>query len=178
MARGPRARGTKVAARRVMFLVAALALTGAVASTGDAWAAACVPETFPDKWLESQEVGGGHTIARHVGKSDRWLVNRLASQSRIRAASSFSSLASARRGIRTALSRYRTTINAWAATAGSRARRAWVYDGATALGRVAARPSDAESSTNSITPTTDLKVVVMADGAGGCILLTAYPNPE
>jgi hypothetical protein len=170
--------GLKRAAHVVMVLVAALALAGAVVTTGDAWAAACVPETFPDKWLESQEADGGHTIARHVGKSDGWLVNRLASQSRIGAASSFSSLVNARRGIRTALSRYRTAINAWAATAGSRARRAWVYDGATTLGRVAARPIDAESSINPVTPTTDLKVVVMADGTGGCILLTAYPNPE
>lgn len=161
---------------RVVFFVAALAVAGTVAVIRGTDDGGCVPTQFPDKWLESQESAGGHTITRHVGKADAWLRARLAEQPKIPAASSFTDLENARLGIRTALSMNRARINNWAANARQNKKRAWDYDGRYFFGRVVERGvglglGDAEKST-------DLKVVLQADGKGGCTLLTAYPTPE
>jgi hypothetical protein len=159
---------------RVIFFVALLALAGTVAVIRGSDAGGCVPAQFPDKWLESQESAGGHTISRHVGKADEWLADRLAEQRKIPAASSFTDLENARLGIRAALAAHRARINNWATNARQNKKRAWDYDGQYFIGRVLERgvgPDGAEKST-------DLKVVLLADGAGGCTLLTAYPTPE
>ena len=165
--------GSKVAFSRVLFFVAALGLAGTVAVFRGADDDGCVPRQFPDKWLEIQETQGGHTIERHVGKTDQWLAQRLADQPKIPAASSFNDLKDARLGIRAALSLNRARINNWAASAGQNKRRAYDYDGQYFIGRVVERgnpPAPSEKSN-------DLKLVLEADGEGGCRLLTAYPTP-
>jgi hypothetical protein len=166
--------GSKVAIGRVIFFVGALAIAGTIAVLQDTDEGGCVPAEFPNKWLESQEAAGGHTIARHVGKDDAWLTERLARDPRIPAASSFSTLADARLAIRAALSSHRARINNWANTTARNKRRAWDYDGSFFVGQVAER-GDADGVPDR---STDLKVVFKADGKGGCILLTAYPIAE
>lgn len=166
--------GSKVALGRVVFFVAMLALAGTIAVLRGTDEGGCVPATFPDKWLESQEAAGGHTLARHVGRDDDWLTGRLASDPRIPAASSFNTLADARLAIRAALSEHRARINNWANTTARNKRRAWDYDGSFFGARVAERGDPDGIPDRS----TDLKVVLKADGQGGCTLLTAYPIAE
>lgn len=166
--------GSKVAFSRVIFFVAALSIAGTVAVFRGSGEGGCVPAQFPAKWLESQEAAGGHTISRHVGKADQWLVARLAEQPKIPAASSFTDLPKARLSIRAALAEHRARINNWAASAGQNKKRAWDYDGRYFIGRVIERGAGAGGPERS----TDLKVVLQADGQGGCTLLTAYPTPE
>lgn len=167
--------GSKIAIGRAIFFVGVLAIAGAIAVLRDTDdGGGCVPAQFPDKWLEAQERAGGHTLARHVGKDDAWLTERLANDPRIPAASSFNSLADARLAIRAALTEHRARINNWATNAASNRRRAWDHDGSFFMGRVAERGDPDGVPDRS----TDLKVVFKADGKGGCTLLTAYPIPE
>ena len=166
--------GSKVAVSRVLFFVGILAVAGTIAVFRGSGEGGCVPKQFPDKWLEAQESAGGHTIARHVGKADQWLVERLAKQPKIPATSSFTDLENARLGIRAALSQHRSRINNWAASTRPNKRRTWDYDGQYFIGRVAERGN----APGSVARSTDLKVVFEADGNGGCTLLTAYPIPE
>jgi len=64
--------------------------------------AQCVPDVFPDRWLQAQEALGVYTIARHVGKTDAWLVIRLLKSSRISAASSYPNIETATTHIQSA----------------------------------------------------------------------------
>ena len=166
--------GSKVALSRVLFFVAVLAIAGTIAVVRGSGDGGCVPRQFPNKWLETQETAGGHTIARHVGKPEQWLLDRLAKQPKIPAASSFTDLEKARLGIRAALASHRARINNWAASTGRNKRRAWDYDGQYIIGQVIERGA----APGEISRSSDLKVVLQADGEGGCTLLTAYPTPE
>lgn len=74
---------------------------------------------------------GGHTIARHVGKTDAELIGRLAT-SRIPAASTFVSLQEAEQIISSVVRVNRTQIVTWARTAavGDRQLSSWPLGGA------------------------------------------------
>jgi hypothetical protein len=159
---------------RIIFFVLLLTVAGITALWRGEGVNGCIPKQFPDRWLEAQETAGGHTISRHIGKPDQWLIAHLDNQLTIPAASSFTDLSEARLGIRAALTQHRAKINNWVANARRPKTQAWSYDGNGFLGRIAERPA----SLRSIKQTTDLKVVMKTDGKGGCTLLTAYPTPD
>src|SRR5687768_4391924 len=48
-----------------------------------------------ESWLRRHEAQGGHTLARHVGKDEAWLRERLAQDPRLSRASSFPDVATA-----------------------------------------------------------------------------------
>jgi hypothetical protein len=156
------------------FIAGALFLAGAASALGSTEPDRCVPSIFPAEWLEAQEASGGHTLAKHVGKNDEWLTNRLITETRIPAASSFTSVENARLAVRAALSANRDRINQWAKNAARNARRAWDHDGPEVIGHVLARGDNDGMADRS----SDLRVVLRAYGEGGCLLLTAYPIPE
>ena len=133
-------------------------------------AAACIPARFPADWLQQQEASGGHTIARHVGKSGAWLVRRLIDDPRIAQASSYGDLATAQASIEAALIRHRNAADRWAARTPAHATRAWDYRMPNAIGRVASRPPGLDN----VAPTHRLRVVMRKAG-GGCVLVTSYP---
>ncbi|MCC6162287.1 MAG: hypothetical protein IT182_02955 [Acidobacteria bacterium] len=71
--------------------------------------------TAPDRWnvdLRRDEKGGGHTIARHVGRTDAQLRARLERES-IAAASSYPDLATAEDVVRRTLDQHARTVEAW-----------------------------------------------------------------
>lgn len=70
--------------------------------------------------LQADEQLGGHTLARHVGKSDADLLDRLRRERRISAASTYPDLDTARRVVAAAVSESRGRIDTWARRAGSR----------------------------------------------------------
>jgi hypothetical protein len=152
-------------------LAAAIAL---VPLLGGAAGAACIPDILPADYLRQQENAGGHTIARHVGKTDAQLVQRLADDPRIRAASSYTDAATAQANIAAALAADRVAINIWAAAAPDRATRAWDAGSAAVVGRVASRPP----GLGNIARSTHLRVVIRKTGADTCLLLTSFPIPN
>ena len=63
--------------------------------------------------LQGHEDAGGHTIDRHVGKSDAWLKNRLATDPDIRAASTFRNKEAANRTDGQFIKQNKDAINEW-----------------------------------------------------------------
>jgi hypothetical protein len=63
--------------------------------------------------LAAQEAKGGHTIARHVAKSDAYLVERLQKSARLNTVSSFSDLAVAQASVNAVLNIEREAVADW-----------------------------------------------------------------
>ena len=68
---------------------------------------------IPGGSLEANEKGGGHLLSRHVGKTAEELRQRLQSDSKISAASSFTDREVAAKSISSALAANKKRINAW-----------------------------------------------------------------
>ncbi|NES21835.1 MAG: hypothetical protein F6K41_23655 [Symploca sp. SIO3E6] len=133
--------------------------------------AQCVPASFSSDWLEQQEELGGHTIARHVGKSDQQLVERLINAPRIRAASTYPNLTTATTNIQAALRANADTLNRWVSGAAIGEKRAVNYTATATIGRVAIRPP----SLSNINSSSKLRAVMKKTDNGDCLLLTSYP---
>ncbi|WP_246299692.1 RNase A-like domain-containing protein [Nocardioides panaciterrulae] len=122
-------------------------------------------------WLKLHERPPGHTIARHVGKTDEELIQRTQQTSGPRVASSFTDEEAAEAAIARALDRDRAGIEAWLAS-GSGAPHE--VDAVTAglIGRCA-RPDGL------VTDAHGLRVVLIRDATmpEGFHILTAYPTP-
>jgi hypothetical protein len=70
--------------------------------------------------LAADEIRGGHTIARHVGKTDADLRERLENEPDISAASTYPDLQTAQRVVQTVLDERRGEIEQWEDRSGSR----------------------------------------------------------
>ena len=117
---------------------------------------------------------GGHTIARHVAKTDAELAARLAAQRGIPAASTFVSVAEAETAVSTVLRSQRAAVAAWARTAAPGARQAFTMAApGRGVGRVLAR--GAASPTIGAT----IRVVLKKEVFNGKLyyILTAFPEP-
>jgi hypothetical protein len=121
--------------------------------------------------LGRDEARGGHTLARHVGRSDADLRERLRRE-QISAASTYTDRATAERVVARTLARQRTKIDQWLARQGSRPNLALDYRGEAreAIGRSLSRRSPQPA------PCSDAVVVLRSDGGRGFIVLTSYPE--
>lgn len=156
---------------KVIGLSAALSLLSwGVASK--AALAQCVPATFPQNWLQQQENQGGRTIARHVGRTDQQLVERLINSPRISTLSTYPDLATATTNIQAALTTHAETLNNWVTGAAVGEKRAVSYQAGAIVGRVATRPPSLSNIANS----DRLRAVVKKTSNGDCLLLTSYPS--
>ena len=88
---------------------------------------ASVQAQAPRRDLAADERCGGHTVARHVGKTDRELADRLRRQPDISAASTYADLRTAETVVGAALARERSRIETWSARRGSRPNLALRY---------------------------------------------------
>jgi hypothetical protein len=149
-----------------VFAIAAALLLPMAAQAG------CLPDSFPQRWLEAQERQGGHTLALHVGKSDQQLVDRLNQDKGLREESSFANLATAESAVESALQKNRGSIEAWAAHAKPRQRHAWHSRADASLGRGAYRPAGRAH----IAERSGITAVMMKNADGSCTLFTAYPS--
>ena len=70
--------------------------------------------------LQRDEERGGHTLARHVGRTDQQLAERLRNEPNISAASTWADELTARRAIAQAVRDNEARIQAWAARTGNR----------------------------------------------------------
>ena len=121
--------------------------------------------------LGRDEARGGHTLARHVGRTDAQLSDRLRRE-QISAASTYTDRATAERVVARTLARQRSRVDQWLARKGSRPNLALDYrgDGRETIGR-----SLTGRSAQTV-PCTDAVVVLRWDGGRGFIVLTTYPE--
>ena len=75
---------------------------------------------IPGGGLDFHEAAGGHTLERHVGKTEAELAQRLAKDQRISAASSFSDRSLAEAAISEAMSQKQSAIDSWVKRGGNR----------------------------------------------------------
>jgi hypothetical protein len=127
----------------------------------------------PRRDLQADERCGGHTIARHVGKTNPQLAERLRQQPDIAAASTYLDLSIAETVVGAALQHERGRIAAWTARRGRRPNLAVRYrsTAATPIGRSWRRGKVAPDACF------DAVVVLRWDGPRGtyCVL-TSYPE--
>ena len=121
--------------------------------------------------LARDEARGGHTLARHVGRTDAQLRDRL-QREQISAASTYTDRATAERVVARTLARQRSRVDQWLARKGSRPNLALDYrgDGREAIGRSLTRRS------SQTIPCSNAVVVLRWDGGRGFIVLTTYPE--
>ena len=122
--------------------------------------------------LAAEEAAGGHTIARHVGKNEAFLRNRLATE-RISAAGSFRSLRDAEKFVSKALQANANQIEVWARSARPGSRLPLVWDAQQTVGTVIPR------TTGVMQKATKINVVLKKTAVGQKVyfVLTAYPLP-
>lgn len=123
--------------------------------------------------LAAEEAAGGHTIARHVGRTEAQLRARLAQQPNIPAASTFKTLQEAERAVAAALRANKDAIKVWAKTANPGQTKAFAYDAGRVIGQGVVR------STGQMTNMTKMVVVVRKVITENRVyfVLTSYPKP-
>lgn len=127
----------------------------------------------PRRDLMADERCGGHTIARHVGKTNRQLAERLRQQPDISAASTYTDLPTAESVVGAALVEERGRIAAWTARRGPRPNLALRYRSPASklIGRSWQRGKVAPEACH------DAVVVLRWDVArNGYCVLTSYPE--
>lgn len=95
------------------------------------------PETSHD--LSADEALGGHTLQRHVGKSDADLIARLEREPTISSASTYTDRATAESVVGAALRRDNRAFTSWRARSGRRPNFALRYRADRVIGRTMAR---------------------------------------
>ena len=123
--------------------------------------------------LGRDEARGGHTLARHIGRSDAELKERLRREPNISAASTYPDRATAERVVASALARSRARVDQWLARKGSRPNLVLDYHGSSGdepIGRSLPRRSPQP------VPCSDAVVVLRWDGQRGFVVLTSYPE--
>ena len=149
-----------------------LALIVALLVSLPAWHVSAQPQA-PRRDLRADEQCGGHTIARHVGRTDRELANRLRQQRDISAASTYPDLETAETVVGEALARERSRVAAWTARRGPRPNLAVRYRsaGRQPIGRSLRRGRSAPD------PCFQAVVVLRWDARrGASCVLTSYPE--
>jgi len=122
--------------------------------------------------LAAAERLGGHTLARHVGKSDAQLRDRLRREPGISAASTYPDRETAERVVAAAIARSIRRIDGWSSRTGQRPNLALDYRGEAAdvIGRTLRRGETAPR------PCIDAVVVLRWHRDGYYYVLTSYPE--
>ena len=123
--------------------------------------------------LSVDEQRGGHTLERHVGKTDEDLRDRLRRERRISAASTYTDRDTAERVVAATLAQARSRVERWADRDGRRPNLALDYRGrpGEVIGRSLSRGRD------TLQDCTDAVVVLKWDeGQRDYYVLTSYPE--
>ena len=118
--------------------------------------------------LQPDEESGGHTLARHVGKSDDDLRTRLQREGDISAASSYTDRASAERAVAAALSKGKREVTGWE-TGTSKQNLVLRVTMPDVIGRSLRRGESQVKPVKSA-------VVVLKKSGGDWLVLTSYPE--
>jgi len=123
--------------------------------------------------LAAEEAAGGHTIARHVGRTEAQLRARLAAEARIPAASTYRTLLEAEETVSAGLKANAVAIKTWAASARAGARLTLSYDAGETIGLGVVRATGRLQDMSKIT----LVLQKIASGNKIYFILTSYPKP-
>jgi hypothetical protein len=123
--------------------------------------------------LAADEALGGHTLARHVGKTDAELAARLRSEPQISAASTYTDRATAERAVGAAMAAEKTKLTAWANRRGRRPNLVLRYaePAGKPLGRTLGR-----GQAKSVAASWAVVVLRWDERRGRFIVLTSYPE--
>jgi Bacterial CdiA-CT RNAse A domain len=119
--------------------------------------------------LSHDESLGGHTLARHVGKTDEELRDRL-SHEHISAASTYTDRTAAERAVGSAVAVAQNKIGEWVSASGSHPNLVLDYDSAQPIGRSLHR-RDTQA-----TPCSHAVVVLKWRPPADYFVLTSYPE--
>lgn len=121
--------------------------------------------------LDQDEKRHGHTLQRHIGRTDEQLLERLQQETDISSASTYTDKETAERVVGMALEKNKSKIDAWLNQGHNRPNLAFDYfgDGKTPIGRSIHRGK------SSSVPCYGAKVVLKADGDSFHVL-TSYPE--
>jgi Bacterial CdiA-CT RNAse A domain len=120
--------------------------------------------------LARDEARGGHTLDKHVGRSDSELRERLDRERNISAASTWTNREVAEETVGQALRAERDKIAHWEERGYRRPNLALHFDAGRLIGR-SMRHGDENSS-----PSTQAVIVLKADGPNSFYVLTSYPE--
>jgi hypothetical protein len=122
--------------------------------------------------LSQDEKSGGHTLKKHVGRSDEQLRQRLERERRISAASTYTDRETAERVVAAALQHEQPKIRRWLEREAGHPNLVLDYDGDPAhpVGRTLRRGED------QTTPCSHAIVVLKWNGLGDYYVLTSYPE--
>jgi hypothetical protein len=120
--------------------------------------------------LARDEGRGGHTLDKHVGRSDGELRERLDREPNISAASTWSNREVAEETVAQALRAEQNRIARWEERGYRRSNLALHFDAGREIGRSMRHGNDRSS------PCTQAVIVLKADGPDNFFVLTAYPE--
>jgi hypothetical protein len=120
--------------------------------------------------LERDEELGGHTLRKHVGRSDAELEERLRRERNISAASTWTDREAAEETVGEALQAEHGRIESWMRRGYPRANLALHYDAGRVIGR-SLRRGDAQ-----VVNCSSAVIVLRADGPESFFVLTTYPE--
>jgi len=145
------------------------ATTGAASLTPGAGQTSRPADDLERRDLAWDEARGGHTLARHVGKTDAELVARLKAEPDISASSTYRDRDTAERAVGEVLARKKDEVEKWQRRTGSRPNLVLRLD----LGEVVGRSVE-RGSTRAID--VEDAVVVLRWTGDGWYVLTSYPE--
>jgi len=120
--------------------------------------------------LGRDEQRGGHTLTRHVGRTDDELRERLAHEGNISAASTWTDRGTAEAVVAEALASERSRVDNWMRRGFPRANLALHYGAARVIGRSLRRGDSRTVDCSSAV------IVLRADGPESFYVLTTYPE--
>jgi len=122
--------------------------------------------------LSPDEVAGGHTLRKHVGRTDDQLRERLDHERDISAASTWNDRNAAETAIGMAIAQQNSKIQRWLQRQGGHSNLVLDYDGDSAhpFGRTLRRSED------QVQPCAHATIVLKWDGPDAYHVLTAYPE--
>ena len=122
--------------------------------------------------LEKDEAAGGHTLKKHVGRTDDQLRERLQRERNISAASTWTDLPTAEQAVGAAIAQNQDRINRWVDRTGNRPNLVLDYDGDAShpIGRTMNRDQDQSE------PCSHAVIVLKSAGDRDYYVLTTYPE--
>lgn len=120
--------------------------------------------------LSRDEQRGGHTLDKHVGRTDAQLRERLDRERDISAASTWTDLNAAEETVAAAIRSYQGKIDRWNERGYPRPNLALHFDAGHSIGRTM------HHGENSSEPCSGAVVVLKAERDGGFFVLTTYPE--
>lgn len=120
--------------------------------------------------LSRDEQRGGHTLGRHVARTDDELRERLARERNISAASTWTDRETAETVVAEGLAAERARLDSWMRRGYPRANLALHYNAGRVIGRSLRRGDSQTVDCSSAV------IVLRADGPGSFYVLTAYPE--